>query len=40
MVLATPEALHSLEIRLFNPDKPIKESRLLRKLRALRERSK
>jgi cell volume regulation protein A len=40
MVLATPEALHELEMRLFSPDKPIKESRLLRKLRALRERSK
>lgn len=40
MVLATPEALHALEARLFSPEKPIKESRILRKLRALRERSK
>jgi potassium/hydrogen antiporter len=40
MVLATPEALHALEVRLFNPDKPIKESRLLRRLRELRKRSK
>ncbi|HET6510886.1 MAG TPA: potassium/proton antiporter [Candidatus Kapabacteria bacterium] len=39
MVLATPEALHSLEIRLYNPEKPVRESKLLKKLRGMRKRS-
>jgi potassium/hydrogen antiporter len=40
MVLATPAALHALETRLFNPDKPVRESRLLKRLRKMRQRSK
>lgn len=40
MVLATPQALHALETRLFNPEKPIRESRLLKRLRKLRKSSK
>jgi potassium/hydrogen antiporter len=40
MVLATPDALHELEVRLFKSEPPIRESKLLKRLRALRKRSR
>lgn len=40
MVLATPEALHELETRLYSTEKPARESKLLQGLRELRKRSR